>query len=783
MDFETEAKRIVAGLTLEEKASLLSGKDTWSTRAIGEIPSIFMTDGPYGLRKSLTGLNGLPATCFPTASALASTWNSELVQRVSSAIAVEAQAADVQVVLGPGTNMKRSPLGGRNFEYFSEDPVLAGEMAVAHINGLQSRGVGASLKHFAANNQEYERFQNNSVIDERTLNEIYLKAFEMAVKRAKPWSVMASYNMVNGVHSSESEWLLQKTLRDKWGYKGVVVSDWGAAAVGRVEGVNAGLHLEMPGGSTENTKLIVQAVLAGKLKEHVLNARLRQLVAAILKVDSTKRPETKFDTDEHHDIARQAASEAVVLLKNDSHLLPLKAARLKKVAVIGQLAKEPRFEGGGSSQITPTKVDNLYQKLQDLFEGKVELTYAKGYQPKDGSTTPKLLSDAALAASGADVVIVSVGLPASFEIEGIDRPQLGLPAGHDELIEAVAKVNPKTIVVLTNGSAVTMPWLSKVPAVLEGWLPGQAGAGAIADVLTGRINPSGKLSETFPRRIEDTPAYPDFPNRTGNARYGEGIFIGYRWYDKRDIDPLFEFGYGLSYTTFKFSNLRLSSEQIFDDGQLTVEVDVKNTGDVAGKEVAQLYIGIQDVGEVHPPRELKKFEKVYLRPSEEQTVSFTLKPSDLAYFSEFKGDWRVPTGVVDIYVGNSSRNLPLHRTVAIRPRREEIPELSPSSPLKDFARHPRGKHFFDLLGGQLAKSFGGVDEKQSKKEADAMTMSLIGDLPLDRLPGLSGGIMSRDFVDAVMGYVKYENGLHPLESFRYYKELVKLLLRALRSLR
>lgn len=783
MDFDAEAKRIVAGLTLEEKASLLSGKDTWSTRNIGEVPSIFMTDGPHGLRKALTGLNGLPATCFPTASALASTWNPDLVQQVGSAIGVEAQAADVQVVLGPGTNMKRSPLGGRNFEYFSEDPVLAGEMAAAHINGLQSQGVGASLKHFAANNQEFERFQNDSVVDERTLNEIYLKAFEVAVRRAKPWSVMASYNMLNGVHSSESEWLLQSTLRDRWGYKGIVVSDWGAAAVGRVAGVKAGLHLEMPGGSSENTKLIVQAVLAGKLKEQLLNTRLKQLVTAILKVDSTRRPETKFSIDDHHELARQAASEAVVLLKNESHLLPIKSGRAKKIAIIGQLAKIPRFEGGGSSQITPTKVDNLYDQLKAIFEVKVELTYAKGYHEKDGSTTPKLVNDAVLAARDVDIVIVTVGLPASFEIEGIDRPQLGLPDGHNELIEAVAKVNPKTVVVLTNGSAVTMPWLSKVPAVVEGWLSGQAGAAAIADILAGRVNPSGKLSETFPCRIEDTPAYPDFPNRTGNARYGEGIFIGYRWYDKRAIEPLFEFGYGLSYTTFKFSNLKLSHETIFDDDSLTIEVDVKNTGEVAGKEVVQLYVGIQDHNEVHPPAELKKFQKIYLRPSEEQTVTLSLKPSDLAYFSDFTRDWRVPTGEITIYVGSSSRNLPLHRVVAVKARREAIPELLPSSPLKDFARHPRGKHFFDLLGGQLAKSFGGVDEKQTKKEADAMTMSLIGDLPLNRLPGLSGGIMSSDFVDAVMGYVKYESGFHPVASFRYYKELVRLLLRALRSLR
>lgn len=777
MDTKTQAQHITSKLTLEEKASLLSGRDTWSTRAIRDlVPSIYMTDGPHGLRKSTQGLSGIPATCFPTASALAATWNTDLLYRVGKAIGIEAQAADVQVVLGPGVNMKRSPLGGRNFEYFSEDPVLSGEMAVAHINGLQAQGVGASLKHYAANNQEYERFSNNSVVDKRSLHEIYLRAFEIAVRQAQPWSVMAAYNLVNGEHASTNQYLLQTILRDTWKHEGIVVSDWGAAAVDRVKGVEAGTHLEMPGGSTENTKAIIEAVKKGHLPRDTLNGRVEQLIDNILKVHYTKQDDVDFSKDDHHQLARQAASEAITLLKNDNHTLPI-TNKYKKVTLVGRFAKEPRFQGGGSSQITPTKVDTLYDELSTMLGSSTQLSYADGYRLRDGAATPILLEEAKKVAKTADIVIVSTGLPASFEFEGFDRPQLGLPEGHNTLITELAKINKNVVVTLTNGAAVSMPWLKHVPAVIEGWLGGQAGASAMADVLTGVVNPSGKLSESFPVRIEDTSSFLDFPNKTGQTRYNEGIFIGYRWHDKRDIAPLFPFGHGLSYTSFHFDDLKVSKSKPYDDESITVSAWVKNTGHVAGKEVAQLYVSIHDTAEAHPVRELKKFTKLDLLPGEEQEISWTLTADDFSYYSELSHGWRPATGKLTIAVGSSSRDLPLQKTITIQERAPRSIAITEHSMLKEFAAHPRGKHFYNLIALQLGKQFAGTTDKQT---TNLMTQ-LIGDMPIEHLPGLSGGLMTSEFVRAVVAYCRHEDGIHPTEMLGYYKELAKLGIRAATS--
>jgi beta-glucosidase len=775
MDIKQHVQQIVSQLTLEEKASLLSGRDTWSTREIRDlVPSIFMTDGPHGLRKSVEGFSGMPATCFPTASALASTWNTDLLYQVGEAIGAEAQAANVQVVLGPGVNMKRSPLGGRNFEYFSEDPVLSGEMAVAHIGGMKAQGVGASLKHYAANNQEYERFSNDSIVDERPLHEVYLRAFETTVRRAQPWSLMASYNLVNGEHASTNRYLLQTMLRDTWKHEGIVVSDWGAAAVDRVKGVEAGLHLEMPGGSDENTAAVIEAVNHGILSHKTLDTRVGQLVENILKVHNTKRENSSFSKEEHHQLAYQAASEAIVLLKNDNHTLPI-ADKYKKIALVGSFAREPRFQGGGSSQITPTKVDTLQDKLTAALSKTAKLDYVDGYRLRDGVATLALLKEAREAAEEADIVIVSVGLPASFEFEGYDRPQLGLPEGHNTLVEELVKVNKNVVVVLTNGSAVSMPWAGKVSAIIEGWLTGQAGAGAMADVLVGAINPSGKLSETFPKRIEDTSSFLDFPNKTGRSHYSEGIFIGYRWHDKRDIAPLFPFGYGLSYTSFRYSNLKISKTTLYDDESVIVTARVKNIGRVSGKEVAQMYISIHDDSEVHPVHELKKFTKVDLQPGEEQEVSWMLTPEDLSYYSEIEHRWRVAIGEITVAVGRSSRDLPLEESIEIQEREPRPIVITEHSMLKEFATHPRGRKFYDLIALQLGKQFAGTGDKQM---TNLMTQ-LIGDMPIERLPGLSGGLMTHDFVDAVVAYCRHEDGIHPVESLGYYKELAKLGIRAL----
>ncbi len=571
-------------MTLEEKAAFCTGATPWSTLAVERlgIPSIIMTDGPHGVRRAsdpntLTA-KSLPATCFPTASCSASTWNPSLLQRMGEAMAEEAIALNVDILLGPGVNMKRSPLGGRNFEYFSEDPYLAGEMAVALINGIQSKGVGTSIKHYAANNQEFERFTISAEVDERTLREIYLPAFEAAVKRAKPWTVMCAYNKVNGTFASEHHQLLTEILKEEWGFEGVVVSDWGAVR-DRVKSLVGGVDLEMPGPKHAHVRAVVEAVKSGQLSEEVLNESVRRMLRLVDKAMRTPKGGA-FDVDAHHALARQIAAEGMVLLKNNG-ILPLKGVR--KAAVIGRSAREPYFQGGGSSNINPTRVDVPLDELQKQGKG-VQWAYAEGYAA-DESLHPELIDEAVDIARDADVALIFVALPPSKESEGYDRQDLDLSRQQVTLIQAVAKVQPNTVVILNNGAPIVMSeWIDDVAAVLEAWMMGQAGAGAIADILFGKVNPSGKLAETFPLRLADTPAYLNWPGEAGKVRYGEGLYIGYRYYDAREDAVLFPFGFGLSYTTFEYSNPRVSSQSFRDVDGVTVYVDVTNTGKVAGKE-------------------------------------------------------------------------------------------------------------------------------------------------------------------------------------------------------
>src|SRR6516165_5653380 len=564
VDYPAKAKALVTEMTLEEKALLLSGDGWWHTHPIErlQIPALSISDGPHGLRKvEGAGLpTSVPATCFPTASALASSWDAKLIREVGVALAEECQAHDVQILLGPGVNMKRSPLAGRNFEYFSEDPCLAGKMAAAYIQGVQSQGVGTSLKHYAANNQEFERMVTSSNLDERTLRELYLPAFEIAVKEAQPWSVMAAYNPVNHVYATENSLLMRDILRTHWGFEGFVVSDWGAIHDG-VAGVNAGLSLEMPGSGSYLRNKIIEAVRIGRLSPAKLDEAVVPLLTVILKATDHKRPGVAFDAGDHDALARRAAGESLVLLKNSGGLLPLDFRKTKTIALIGAFAKTPRYQGAGSSQVNPTRISTAYDELVKQADKHTVVGYAAGYT-EEGTTTEDLIEEAKQQAKAAQVAVVFAGLPNSYECEGFDRPSLEMPAGHNHLIAAVSTAQPNVAVVLMNGSAVTMPWADHGRAIVEAWLGGQAGGGAIADVLTGRINPSGKLSETFPARLEETPAYPDFPARTKEANYGEGIFIGYRYYDARKIVPLFPFGFGLSYTTFAYSDLRVGATSI-----------------------------------------------------------------------------------------------------------------------------------------------------------------------------------------------------------------------------
>jgi len=752
-----DARARVAAMNLVEKASLCSGRDAWSTRPIERlgVPSFVVADGPHGLRKSvdLDVAESIPATCFPTASALASSWNTALMHEVGAAIGDEAQAHGVNILLGPGVNMKRSPLGGRNFEYFSEDPVLCGTMAAAFIAGVQSRGVGTSVKHFAANNQELERMAGNSVLDERTLFEIYLPAFEIAVRQAAPWTVMCAYNQVNGVFASEHEELLTKVLRDRFGFSGIVISDWGAVH-DRVAGVRAGLHLEMPGNGGLNDRTIVEAVAHHVLEEAVLDELVAQTVATALRAEACRRPEATFDVEAHDALARRASGESIVLLKNEHAVLPIDRETIRKIAVVGAFAKDPRFQGAGSSQVNPTKVAVPYDELVAKLGPSVQVTFEPGYDIEVVEDL-SFIESARRAAAEAELALVFVGLPDSFESEGFDRERLDLPQSHLELVGAVATVQPRTVVVLVNGAAVTMPFAGDphVLAIVEAWLGGQAGGAAIADVLTGAVNPSGKLSETFPRRLQDTPTSLEFPGRGGVARYGEGIYIGYRYYDKKDIEPLFPFGHGLSYTEFAYSQISLDRTEIDDSETVAVEVTVANTGSVAGKEVVQLYVRHCDAQETRPEQELRRFAKIDLAPGQSSTVKFELGFRDFAAYDLDVHDFLVHTGRFEIRVGSSSRHLPLRAELRVLGTQPKHTALTRESMIKTFAGDPRGNAVYEQIMTVLLAEFAPKGTELTPKAARAraksarMMEAVVRDLPLYKLATLFGSYFSAEDVE------------------------------------
>lgn len=758
-NYTERARALVARMTLEEKASLTSGRDFWSTKPIERlgIPSIFMTDGPHGLRKAATGsfTDSVPATCFPTASALAASWDPALLREVGAALGQECQANDVQILLGPGANMKRSPLGGRNFEYFSEDPILAGSLAAALIEGVQSQGVGTSLKHFAANNQEFERMVSNSVVDERTLHELYLPAFEIAVRQAQPWTVMCSYNQLNGTPASHNALLLDSILKKDWGFKGFVVSDWGAVS-NRPAGIRAGLHLEMPSSMGQTDAQVVAAVKEGSVPEARLDEVVTNLLAVTLQAHDLRKPGTPAGLPEHHALARRVAGESVVLLKNAGGLLPLDFSRTTRIAVIGEFAHTPRYQGAGSSQVRPAQLSNALAELKALAGDKVRIDFAPGYRA-DGSTDEALLSEALSLAASADIALVFAGLPDSYESEGFDRSSLDMPEGHNRLIAAVAARQPHCAVVLMNGSAVSMPWAAQVPAILEGWLGGQAGGGAIADVLTGKVNPSGKLSETFPIRLEDTPAFPFFPGTSGEARYGEGVLIGYRHYDTRKLTPLFPFGHGLSYTSFAYSDIGCDSTSPTDEGGVHIRVKVKNTGSRAGREVVQVYVRERDARVPRPDKELRAFAKVLLAPGEERTLSFALSRRDFAYWDSRLHDWAVKAGKFDVLVGSSSRDLPLSLTLDVQVPHPKFPKLTRDSLIKDLTEHPSAKAVYDeILSGALA-SFGlagelkGTPEEIAAKEkARGMFTVFIREMPAWKIVAMSRGTVTEDQLAALL---------------------------------
>ena len=702
-----DIQKLISQMTLEEKAGLCSGLDFWNTKGIERlgIPSLMVTDGPHGLRKQQgsadhLGLhNSVPATCFPSAAGLASSWNRKLIARVGEALGAECQVENVAVLLGPGNNIKRSPLNGRNFEYFSEDPYLASEMAANHVKGVQSQGVGTSLKHYAANNQEHRRMSVDAVIDERSLREIYLASFEGTVKQSQPWSVMCSYNRVNGEYASESEALLTSILRREWGFEGFVVSDWGAVNE-RVKALQAGLELEMPSSGGIGDAKIVAAVNSGELSIGTLDRAVERILDFIFKSVDSRKEDAVFDQDKHHALAREVARESMVLLKNEDGILPL--AKSGQLAIIGEFAKTPRYQGGGSSHVNPTKLDDAFAELQAAAGDAVSFLYAQGYELASDDIDDHLLQEARDTAAKADAAVLFLGLPDRYESEGYDRSHLSLPASHLALIGAVAEVQSKIIVVLSNGSPVEMPWLPQTKAVLEGYLGGQAFGGAVADLLFGAVSPSGKLAETFPLKLSDNPSFLNFPGEGDTVEYKEGLFVGYRYYDTKEIEPLFPFGFGLSYTEFEYSNLMLDQNSIKDTDTVQVTVTVKNTGGRAGKEIVQLYVCDIESSVIRPLQELKGFEKIELQPGEAREVTFTLNKRSFAYYNVKLADWHVESGMFNIAVGSSSRDIRLTAALEVVSTTKLTEKFHRNTTVGDLLANPltadKAKNYSSIFG-------------------------------------------------------------------------------------
>lgn len=714
-------------LSAEQHIRLHFGANAFQTAALDDpqVPPVTLANGPHGVgtpantEHPRAGLK--PATCFPTAAALAATWDTDLMRRIGVALGDECRVLGVDVLLGPGINIKRSPLGGRNFEYYSEDPLHAGRLAAAWIQGVQSRGVGTSLKHFVANNQETLRTVIDTLIDERALREIYLAGFEVAIQEADPWTVMSAYNRLDGDYASESRRFLHTILREEWGYTGVIVSDWGAVH-DSVKAVAAGLDLEMPGPVPERQARVSTALESGNLDRAQMATSTGRLLALARKAAQTPKGTGELPVDTHHALARQAAAESVVLLKNTDHLLPLKPGGT--LAVIGPAAKEPVIQGIGSSTVNPTRVETL---LEQLAARDINPIYAEGYD-RDGTSTDARFSEAITAARRADTALFLVAAPGLSAGERTDRRSLSLPGDVTRLIEAVAAVQPQTIVIVTAGSAVEMPWHNRVPAILFSYLPGQAGAGGLLDVLFGDTCPSGRLTETFPHALRDTPAYLHFPGELGTVRYAEGLFVGYRYYDTKGIDVLYPFGYGLSYTSFAYSTLTVSAERFREVDGLTVSVDVSNSGERAGSEVVQLYVRPHQSKLQRPDKELKAFAKIALQPGETRRVSFTLDERAFAYYHPAYGRWVAEAGPYDLLIARDANTPVLSQTVELIATKPLPFILSGESSVEAWLEDP--------AGAQAMKDF--LAEMPEMLRASLDGVAMLRDMPLKTFLGLLG---------------------------------------------
>lgn len=790
-------KNIIEQMTLEEKASMMSGKDFWQTQDIERfgIHSMFLADGPHGIRRQeiaadQLGLNtGIPATCYPTAATVANSWNAELGEKVGDYLGEEAVIQKVNVLLGPGINMKRNPLCGRNFEYFGEDPYHAGKMSASYIRGIQSHGVSACVKHFAVNNQEERRMSIDTIVDERTLREIYLTAFEIAVKEGKTRTIMSSYNKVNGDYTNENQHLMNDILREEWGYNGVVVTDWGGSN-DRIAGLLAGNELEMPTTAGETDKEIIQAIKTGEIEEKVLDQSVDRLLELIYSTSEVfeKSYKREFDVEKHHRVAQKVAEESIVLLKNEDNMLPLKFG--KKVAVIGDFATDARYQGAGSSIVNPTILDHT----MDCFEesGIVSIGFEQGFE-RYGKKSIDKINKACKLAKEADVVFLYIGLDEATEAEGLDRPNMNLPDNQVDLLHALHEVNPNIVAILSCGSAVEMPWIDKVKCVLHGYLGGQAGARAILRVLSGDVNPSGKLAETYPLKYEDTPSYHNFLDNEASVEYREAMYIGYRYYDTADVAVLFPFGFGLSYTTFEYSDI-----QIDKDG---VTFKLTNTGDIAGMEIAQLYVGCKSQAIFRAKKELKGFDKIFINAGETKTVAIPFDDKTFRYFNIKTNQWEIEEADYEIMIGASSTDIRLKDTFFVEGTNAALPydkEKFPSY-YSGQANNVSKDEFENLLGRKVPVStwdrskplgytdtieqcqyakglFGRISyqlivfahwflRKIGRRNAANLIMMSIYYMPFRGIARLTGGVVNMPMLDGILMMV---NG-------RFFKGLVHVL--------
>ncbi|MCJ8314466.1 MAG: glycoside hydrolase family 3 C-terminal domain-containing protein [Saccharospirillaceae bacterium] len=802
-----DIQQILEQLTLEEKAKLCTGRDFWHLHGIErlDLPAIMLTDGPHGLRKQagagdLAGLNeSVKATCFPTASGLAASWNLDLAHQMGVALGIECRAEDVSVLLGPGTNMKRHPLGGRNFEYFSEDPLLSGQLSAAWINGVQSQKVGTSLKHFAVNNHESSRMTVDVIVDERTLREIYLPAFEIAVKQSQPWTIMSSYNKINGIYASEHPVLLDEILFKQWNFQGIIVTDWGANN-DRIAGIKAGQTLEMPSSGEINTRKIIQAINDGDLSIKQLDKSVARLLTLILKSKATLQLEKiNANLEKHHQLARKIAQQCCVLLKNEDQFLPLIPEKNKKIAVIGQLARESRYQGSGSSKINPYKLEQPLDELVKIY-GKNNITFEQGYH-LDDSHDQDMINKAVTLTNESDIVILVVGLTPKYESEGFDRTHLDLPPTQLKLIDALEKSLHKTVMVLQNGAPVAMPFINKVPAILEAYLGGQAGGSAIAKILSGEVNPSGKLAETFPLDVESIASNTNFPGSSKQVQYREGIWVGYRYFDTAAKKVLFPFGHGLSYTKFDYSGFKVSSankkqtQNTFElkaEDNIKVNITITNIGDVSGFETAQLYIGQCAPSVPRPLKELKGYKKLWLESGEPKEIEIELNKRDFSYWSTAQNKWVAPSGNYKIYVGASIEDIRATQLITINadlenthrdenlsayftpqdnvfsekdftallgkdiPRPIDVRPFTHNSTLGEITVTATGKKVFDEYLEVFTKMVGG-DQNSAGAEAELiMATAMVSDMPLRNIPVFNEDVMNEQQLEELLIRVNEE---------------------------